>query len=55
MRAITPARYVVLELPSETHQRSLDVHFNLDGTLLKVEVKMAVADKYLGGVFPILK
>ena len=38
MRGITSARYVVLELHPETHQLSLDVDFDLDGTLLKVEV-----------------
>ena len=31
-----------LELPPETHQRSLDVHFDLEGIILIVEVKIAV-------------
>ena len=55
MRAITPARYVVLELHPETHQWSLDIDFELDGIILKVDVKIAVTDKYLGGDIPHLE
>jgi hypothetical protein len=55
MRAITPARQVVLELKPEPHQRSLDIDFELDGIILKVDVKITVADKYLGGDIPHLE
>jgi hypothetical protein len=47
MRAITPARQVVLELKPEPHQRSLDIDFELEGIILIVEVKIAVSHKYL--------
>ncbi len=51
MTAFTTAHRFVLELHPETHQGSLDIDFDLEGIILIVEVKIAVADKNLGGGF----
>ncbi len=47
--AITRCHMFLLELHPETHQGSLDIDFDLEGFILIVEVKIAVAGKDLGG------
>ena len=51
MTAITTAHIFVLKLHPETHQGPLDIDFDLEGIILIVEVKIAVAGKKLGGGF----